>query len=182
MEEKTAVYTPQKTWFFRRGDGEIFASYQSEAYELIYGRSTWMRKDFTLIGFSDGTTYGRIIASAKEAAQEARAKVKAAQDKLQKYLDGKEKLMFEQFKDENDPMVVRAQSFIEKAEEELRAATSTLKDSTKNIAKAAFDAELEVAKKNMELGKVEYPKDAKLIMGSSVSDEEKNLIMSRLPR
>ena len=43
------IETPQKTWFYQKPNGEIFACQEQEA--------TWSGKKFKMIGVSDGNAY-----------------------------------------------------------------------------------------------------------------------------
>lgn len=151
---------PKKTWFFERmGDGKIFACEEREAWQVCYNKSTWKRRDFRLLGTSDGTTYNRI---AKESMSEAHAlapQIDAKKKELQKYMEAEEKLIMNEVVDmEGDPSdtineankqkVLRLRVIIDRIHDELDVMEARFKDVTASVVKRATEAELEVAKAN----------------------------------
>jgi len=149
MNEQIEVMPPQKTWFFTDSTGRIFPTNEEEAFRLLTNTNRWRRQDIRMVGMSDGTTYHRVIADSKGSARELAEKIAEKKAVLQKYIDGHDKLLFEQFVDKEDPRIKRAQEIIKEVEDELEPMEKELKALTTGIVQKAIDAELEVARGNL---------------------------------
>lgn len=122
---------------------------EKEAFDLLTNNSRWRRQDIKMIGMSDGTTYYNTIRDAKKSITDKTEAVKEVKTRLNRYVAGHDKLLFEEFVDEEDERVKRAQELIKKTNEELAPLEDELEDLKKNIIKKALDAELEKARGNM---------------------------------
>ncbi len=152
--------TPKKTWFFERmGDGKIFACEEAEAWQIVYNRSNWKRRDFRLVGTSDGTTFYRIVKESMNEARQLEPQIETKRTELQRYMDAEEKLLVDEavdmegdpsdtFNEQNKQKVFRLRKIIDRLHEELDVIESRYKEVTAKVLKTATDAELEVAKKN----------------------------------
>lgn len=140
---------PQPTWFFKDGAGKVFAVNEKEAFEILTNRSQWRRHDLTMVGQSDGQTYYQMINEAGPKGREIEAKIKEKRQNLDKLIKGHDRLIFEEFYEEDDPKVQRAKAMIAKAEEELAPMEEELKSLRSGLVQKAFDAELEKATGNM---------------------------------
>lgn len=149
MNEQVEVMPPQKTWFFTDSTGRIFPTNEEEAFKLLTNTNRWRRQDIRMIGMSDGTTYYKIISESKDAARVVGEKISEKKELLNKYIEGHDKLMFEQFVPETDPRIIRAKELIKKVEDEMEPLENELKELKTNIVQKAFDAELEVARGNI---------------------------------
>jgi hypothetical protein len=152
--------TPKKTWFFERmGDGKIFACEEREAWQICFNKSNWKRRDFRLLGTSDGTTFYKIV---KESMVEARQlEPEIERTELQRYMDAEEKLIMNEAVDmEGDPedvineqnkqKVLRLRKIMDRLHEELDTVEARYREVTASVIKRATDAEMEVAIKNQE--------------------------------
>lgn len=151
---------PKKTWFFERmGDGKTFACEEQEAWQICYNRSNWKRRDFRLIGTSDGTTFHRIVKESMNEARVLEPQIETKRSELQRYMDAEEKLLVDEavdmegdpsdtFNEQNKQKVLRLRKIIDRLHEELDVVEGRYKDVTAKVLKIATDAELEVAKKN----------------------------------
>jgi hypothetical protein len=147
--KEVEVMPPQKTWFFTDSTGRVFPANEKEAFNLLTEKSRWRRQDIKMLGMSDGTTYYEFIKNSKEKTGELSGKIGELKEKLNKYIAGHDKLMFEDFVAETDPRIVRAKKLIKEVEDEMEPLEKQLKDLRENVIKKAFDAELEKARGNM---------------------------------
>lgn len=151
---------PQKTWFFERmGDGMVFACEEREAWDVCYNKSTWKRRDFRLLGTSDGKTYHSIVKESLSKAKELEPVIIKKKDEMSKYMRAEEKLIMDEAVDmEGDPedkmneankaKVVRLRGIIDRYHDELDILEEQFRSITSDIVKKATAAELEVAKKD----------------------------------
>lgn len=152
--------TPKKTWFFERmGDGFVLACEQEEAWQIVYNRSNWKRRDFRLLGTSDGTTFHRIVKESMAEARILEPQIQTKRAELQRYMDAEEKLVIDEavdmegdpadtFNEANKQKVIRLRKIIDRLHGELDEIESRYKEVTAAVLKRATDAEFEVAKKN----------------------------------
>lgn len=153
---------PKKTWFFERmGDGMIFACEEREAWDVCYNKSTWKRRDFRLLGTSDGKTYLKIVDESIGRAKQLEPIIQGKKDELSKYMRAEEKLIMDEAVDmEGDPTdaaneankqkVLRLRGIMDRLHEELDKLEDEFKKISSDIVQRATDAELEVAKKNQQ--------------------------------
>lgn len=149
MNEQIEVMPPQNTWFFTDSTGRIFSANEEEAFKLLTNTNRWRRQDIRMIGMSDGRTYQKVISESKSKTRELSDKVAEKKQLLNKYVEGHDKLMFEQMLEETDPRMIRAKKMIQDIEAELAPMEKELRDLRTNIVQVAFDAELEKARGNM---------------------------------
>jgi hypothetical protein len=171
MEEKVDNRPATKTWFFETSDGKIFPAEEKEAFELMTNKSQWRRHDLKLIGVSDGTAYNSVIDGAGDKVRETKEQMLEMKKTLKKYEAGLEKLLFEEFAEEDDPRVLRAKKLIEDTEAKLAPLQKEIEDYTVNIRQKAFDAELEQAR-----GNIENPRDFSVIMQGAESAAHKQAL------
>jgi hypothetical protein len=164
MEKEVKMMPPQKTWFFEDTSGRIFPANEKEAFELMTNNSRWRRQDIKMVGVSDGTTYHKTIEESKQKIADLNETVKEMKQKLNLYIKGHDKLMFEDFLDENDPKVKRAKEVIAKTQKEIDPVEKKLETMRKDIVQIAFEAELEQAR-----GHMENPRDFSVIAKSDGS-------------
>lgn len=150
---------PKKTWFFERGDGKVIACEEKEAWQICYNRSTWKRRDFRILGTSDGTTYNRIVKESMTEAHALAPEIEKKKTELTRYMKGEEDLLLNEVVDmEGDPSdtvneankakVIRLRTIINRIHKELDEMESRYKSVTSSVVKHATEAELEVAKSN----------------------------------
>lgn len=151
----------KKTWFFERGDGKIIACEEKEAWQITYNRSTWKRRDFRILGTSDGTTYQRIVKASMGEAYELAPQIEAKKKELLRYQKAEEDLLLNEVVDmEGDPSdtineankgkVRRLRTIIDRIHGELDVIEERYKTVTAGVVKNATEAELAVAMKNQE--------------------------------
>lgn len=151
---------PKKTWFFERmGDGYVFPCEAREAWDICYNRSTWKRRDFRLLGTSDGKTYNKIVNESMDRANVLEPTIAKKKEELSKYMRAEEKLIMDEAVDmEGDPedtvneqnkaKVMRLRGIIDRLHSELDKLEEEYRSVVSDVVKRATDAELEVAKKN----------------------------------
>jgi hypothetical protein len=163
MEKETVEQMkPQPTWFFEGADGKPFAVNEKEAWDLLTNKSQWRRHDLKMLGASDGQTYHETIKGAGGRTKELQKQIADKKSSLDRYIKGHDKLMFEDFLDEDDPKVQRAKEVIAKVEAEIDPLEKELKDIKGNLVQKAFNAELEKARGNMQ-----NPRDFSVIARAS---------------
>lgn len=152
-----------KTWFIQRGDNvnDIFACGEEEAWGLFYNRTNWMRRDFKIIGVSDGTTFVRVMKESENAKFDLERKVKELSMEVTRYLKTYDKLKYEDLLDDEDEKVKKLKGILDKLNTELDKENANLADIHRNIVTKAFNAELEVAR-----GHIEMPRNQDIITPS----------------
>ena len=150
IKENTPPTKVNATWFFERtGDKYIFACDELEAWNLLNNKSNWARRDFKMLGMSDGKTYVSVLKSSN------REKEKLMQDRLlldrdyQRYLQTEERLRFTELKDDTDEMVIKVKGLIKELGDKIQVIDAQVNDYNRITVKKAFDAELEKARGNM---------------------------------
>lgn len=151
---------PKKTWFFKRlGDGKVIATEEREAWQICYNRSTWKRRDFQLIGTSDGTTFHRIVKQSIVDAQKLEPEINQKKAELEKFMKREEDLILDEVVDmEGDPSdvenernkqkVLRLRKIIDDLHESLDEMEERYRALVADVVQTATDAEMEVAIKN----------------------------------
>ncbi len=149
----------KEVYFFKRGDGKIFAAQKIEAWELIRGQGNWARKDIVYIGKSDGKLYKKVIAEAKIKKQKLMAEKRQLQKELQRYIEIEDKLRFEDMIKEDlissdDKTIMekvdklrRVMKFIKDVEKKLEIVNDKIKNFNKVIINKAIKAEIKNIKK-----------------------------------
>lgn len=160
MMEKASK--PKKTWFFERmGDGKIFAAEEREAWQICYNKSTWKRRDFRLLGTSDGTTFHRITKESIIEAQQLEPEINKKKAELEKFMKREEDLILDEVVDmEGDPSdeenernkqkVLRLRKIIDDLHDTLDKMEDRYRELVADVVSTATEAELEVAKKNQQ--------------------------------
>lgn len=133
-------------FFIQRGDGYVFACGELEAWNTLRNRGNWQRKDFQIIGTSNGATFKRIIAESEKEKKAILAEMTAFKDKLERYEEAENKMLYEDLLDETDPKVKRVRALKEKVKTELEPLQARLQEFSARLVSKAFEAELEVAK------------------------------------
>lgn len=151
---------PKKTWFFKRlGDGKVIATEEREAWQICYNRSTWKRRDFQLIGTSDGTTFHRIVKQSIVDAQKLEPEIAKKKAELEKFMKREEDLILDEVVDmegdssdveneRNKQKVLRLRKIIDDTHEALDVMEDKYKSLVADVVQTATDAEMEVAIKN----------------------------------
>lgn len=179
---------PKKTWFFKRGDGMVFACEEREAWDVVYNKSTWKRRDFTLLGTSDGTTYHRIVKESMAKVKELEPLITAKKAELSKYMRAEEKLIMDEAVDmegdpndkaneENKVKVLRLRGIMDRLHEELDKLESEHKSVASDIVKRATAAEQAAAEANMAKDGPEWPDEDTNIITPDVSPRDRNKIL-----
>lgn len=188
---------PKKTWFFKRmGDGKVFACEEREAWQIVYNRSTWKRRDFQLLGTSDGTTYHRITKESMAEAHQLAPEIDKKKAELQRYMDAEEKLVVDEAVDmEGDPSdvvneankqkVIRLRNIMDRLHGELDKMEGRYREVTASVVKRATDAEMEVAIANQKARvaqglDVDWPDESLNIQTPAGSHKPRNKILGIL--
>ncbi len=140
---------PEPMWFFERGDKMVFASKEKEAWNILHNISNWQRKDFKLIGVSDGTTYYKTINESRSKLPEIRNQIAELETELSQYSKTEEKFKFEDLLEDTDEKMIRVKKFKKEVLNKLGEKKKKLHGLTKDVNQVAFDAELEVARGNI---------------------------------
>lgn len=129
-------------YFFKRGDGYIFATEEAEAWEIVRGQGNWARKDFTYIGRSDGSEYKRIMSEGKERKLSIKKQIDKINADIAKYLKVEERLRFDEVLPETDPKVIRVKEEIAKLEKAIEPLQDEYQNFHARLHQKAFDAEV----------------------------------------
>jgi hypothetical protein len=148
-EKKELDSKPEPMWFFERGDGMIFSSKEQEAWDILHNVSNWQRRDFKLIGHSDGTTYFKSIKESKNKLPKIRTEIAELEGELSQYSKTEERFKFEDLLDDKDPKMVKVKELKKGILDKLKVKNKEINGLTKNINQTAFDAELEKARGNI---------------------------------
>jgi hypothetical protein len=149
---------PVKTWFIERGDGFIFACDEAEAWGLFENRTNWMRKDFKIIGVSDGTAYFAHIAKNKNRAIELQDELTKIEYDYDRYTKTEDRLRFEELLDETDEKVLKVGAIRKDLLAKINDIRGKLENINKDVIGEAFNIELEKAR-----GNIEYPSNHDVI-------------------
>lgn len=153
---------PKKTWFFKRlGDGKVFACELREAWQICYNRSSWRRKDFQILGTSDGTTFKRIIDASIKDAQRLQPEIDKQRATWQRYMKMEEDLIFNDLIDmDGDPAdeenergkqkVIKLRTIIEKEGKKLDDLEDEFRRKVSEVVTYATDEEMKVAIENQK--------------------------------
>jgi len=139
----------EKTWFLERENGETIAVCENEAYSLTHP-SQINAKRFKIIGTSSGKTYVEILKSAGIEKQELENKVRTLSSDITRYLTTLDKFKFEELLEDTDPKVIRVKEIMSKLQTEIDESNKGLANIQKLVVDKAFNAELEVARGNIE--------------------------------
>lgn len=164
---------PKKTWFFERGDGMIFACEEREAWDLVNNRSEWKRRDFKIVGVSDGTTYQKVVRESIAQAKVLEPEISRLKEELKRYERAEEKLIMDEAVDMegdssdavnegNKQKVLRLRGIIDRLDAQLEEKEAAYKSIVSDVVKRATEAELEVAR-----GTIEWPSDMNIMTPDS---------------
>lgn len=189
---------PKPTWFVERiGDrmqgkpAFIFACEEREAWDIINNHSTWKRRDFQFIGYSDGKTYQRVVAESMGKAGELEPEIAKAKGELEKYRGAEENLIIHEAVDmdgdpedtaneENKAKVLRLRKIMEKLETKIEELEHRYNSHTADVVKRATAEEMKVAIKNWKK-KQTWPR-AVNIHTPGVSGDERSRILGAMGR
>ncbi len=178
MAKETA---PKKTWFFERGDGVIFPCEEREAWDIVYNQSSWKRRDFKLVGVSDGTTYNKVSREAIVTAKKLEPEIAALEAELKRYQTAEDRLMVDEvvdMEDEADPInaaniakVKRLRKIMARVKKDLSSKKELYRSTVSNVVKKAIAAELEKAR-----GNIEWPSIVNIITPNASDQDRKKIL------
>lgn len=154
MAQEAAM--PKKTWFFKRQTGEILAVEEKAAHQLLRNPQRVLTErgfrtlDYDLIGVSDGKTYAKVVQEEKSRLSGVKQQINSKKNDFRRYVKMLERFKFEEFLEDTDPKVQRARVIIDKEQVELDKLEEEYRNGFKTISDTAFNAELEVARGNIE--------------------------------
>lgn len=170
-----------KTWFIKRlGDGYVFACEENEASEIMYNRGNWMRRDFKIIGVSDGKRFQEVIAESGSKANAVLAEVQELEVGLQRYRQTEERMIYTDLIDPNDTSestkegrdrLQKLRDIINGYLEKIEAKNEEYKALTTGIRKLAFEEELKIA-----LGHIERPRNKNIITPGATPTERRKIV------
>lgn len=137
-------------WFFRFGNEKPFCLEEKAAWEQIYQKTTWRRQGGRIIGFSDGSTYDKIIRSSGNESREAHKNLKETQRKIDRYYETRDRLIFEDLLEEDDPKIKIIDERIANLNKDLDINEGEVKKYSGSLLETAFEAELKVAQENLK--------------------------------
>lgn len=140
---------PEPIWFFKRGDGFLFQTNEQDAWNILHNPSRWARRDFTLVGHSDGTTYFEVIRNGKKELQDLQNRAIEINKDLTLYNKSFEKFKFEQMLSDDDDRVVKAKESIKKLQEEYDEAQEKMSNFNKYLLNKAMEEEFKKAEGNI---------------------------------
>lgn len=165
-ETREMKLLPQKTWFFKRTSGknagEIFPTQEGEAWSILNERSDPRRPRFELIGVSSGETFVRLVKESKAEATKLEPEIERLKKQITAYKTQEDKLILEDIIDmdgdvadaENEKgkqKVLRIRTLVAKLEPQLEDLQTQYRRATSEMVKKAMDAELEIARGNIEM-------------------------------
>ena len=150
MDNEKGQSKPTKTWFIERGDGQVFATDEHDAWNLLTDKSQWRRHDFKIVGVSDGETYFKTIRNGANEMNELITEKERLNRDLQKYTQTEDRLRFTELKDDTDEMVIKVTKIVNDLKDKLGSIDKQLADFNRTIISKAFQAELEKARGNIE--------------------------------
>lgn len=173
---------PKKTWFFLRGDGKMIICEEREAWDIVHNHSEWKRRDFKLIGVSDGTTYQQIIKTSINDAKVLEPQIEKLKAELKKYERAEEKLLIDEVVDmEGDPTdtvneankakVLRLRKIIDRIDEQLEVVEKQYRAAVGGVVARATAAELEKAR-----GNIEWPGDVNYITPNADPKQRRKIL------
>jgi len=152
IQENIDDTRPVETWFIERtGDGFIFATNEEDAFEIIHNPTSWRRRDFKIIGVSDGTVFHSKVKNSTKKVAELKERFDELTKTLNKYRATEERFVFEEVLDDTDEKLIRVREKIQKIESELEPLEVKMKQGKKSIVDDAFQAELKVARGNIKM-------------------------------
>lgn len=164
---------PCKTWFIERGDGFIFACDENEAWGLFNNRTNWMRKDFKIIGVSDGMEYFGIMANGQKEFATLLNEVAELKRILSRYLQAEDKFRFTDLLDESDERVKKAVKLRTETQDKLDEKEKLLANFRKALTDKAFNTELAKAR-----GHIENPRNMDVIC----NENDRAIVFANMPR
>ena len=141
----------RQTYFFKRGDGFLFATEKQGAWELLRGQGNWARRDFTFLGSSDGKIYKKAINESVRKNKDLLLEIKNIKQDITRYLKTEEKLVFEDVVPEDDEKLKRVKSKIKELEERLDKKEELLKGFRERIIREAIKQEVKSAMLNKQI-------------------------------
>jgi hypothetical protein len=170
------------------GDGMVFACEEKEAWDICFNKSNWKRRDFKLLGTSDGKTYAKITKESMAQARKLEPLIEKKKTELQRYMTAEEKLVVDEAVDmEGDPSdaeneankrkVERLRGIMDRLHAELDAMEEEYRSLVSNVVKRATDAELAVAKKNFKKYGPEWPDEAANLITPEASGRQRDKIL-----
>lgn len=162
---------PKKTWFFERmGDGKVFACEQKEAWQICFNKSSWKRRDFRLIGTSNGQKFKEIVNSSIKEAQRLSPAIEKLKANLARYMEREEKFILEDVVDmKGDPedtenelnkkKVLRLRKIMDDIHSELDALEEEFKEKVGQVLLRATAEEQKVAEAN-QAARIKAAQDA----------------------
>jgi hypothetical protein len=152
MEENNTITKIEKTWFIQRGDNpdDVFACGEQEAWGLFNNRSNWARKDFKIVGVSDGKKYVEVIRSGNVEIEQLRNEVQSMSRDLKRYFDTLDGFKFKELLSDTDEKVVKVKGIIKDLQDKVDEKNKVLDNSQGYVIKKAFEAELAVARGHIE--------------------------------
>lgn len=182
---------PKATWFVRRrGDGFEFPVEEAEAWELLYNRSTWKRQDFEFIGYSDGTTYHRIVSEGMKRAKVLEPQIEAKKKEIDRYLAQEDRFIMNEVVDmEGDPTdteneankqkVLRMQKIRNRLEDQLEELEREYRSVTKGVVERATNEEKKVAVENWAVKKT-WPNPNAHIVTPEASGPQRDRLLAMM--
>lgn len=176
MNDELMTEDEGDVFFIERGDGFVFACGEREAWNTLRNQSNWQRRDFKIIGTSDGKTYREVIAKTKGEKIKIQADLAEIKTKLERYNEAEEKMLYEDLISEDDPKLQRVRTLKEQTQKEMAPIQARLKDFSTQIVSEAFAAELEVARLTPRM-----PRNHDVEIGSS-SQGKKDEVLQAMGR
>lgn len=159
-----------KLWFLERGiDGEILPMDEKTAYNVLHPNN-WQRRDFKIIGVCEarmwapksvrgnseypvdslcGEEYIRVYEEGEDMVDTITPELKKNKEIRERYLIALEKLMFEEFLDENDERVKRANALIDGINVKVDDLTAKISAIKGDLHKKALEAQISACRGNI---------------------------------
>lgn len=136
---------PEPLWFFERGDGLRFAAKADEAWDLLRNTSNWQRRDFKLVGYSEGNAYFSHVKQEMSKHADFKKEVEEMERNLERYRKTEEKLIFDDLLEDDDPKVKKARARIAELDGVLEGKQEKLNKYISQVNQEAFEKEWKIA-------------------------------------
>lgn len=138
-----------KVYFVERtNDGKIFTMNEKEVQRRFYENTSIYRWNFKILGVSDGKTMEKYMKENKKDVRELENKKDTLEDRLDRYVEKEDELLFEEMVEDDDPRLQRLQKRKEQTKAKIRDLIKKINDESGEVWKEAFEAEKQVAIEN----------------------------------
>lgn len=182
MEKPTNVSkdeTDEIYWVERKEDEKIFAMNKKEVQRRFYENTSIYNWTFELIGVTDGSLMREHIAKNNEKLKEIKERKSKLDDRLDRYIEKQDDLLFEKLLDDDHQKVQRVEERIKQTQEEIKKLHEKISNMSGDLYKEGREKEIEKAR---EVGGELPDSPDKVIASSRNSKKEQEKINQMLEK